>query len=54
VRKILVIRFSSLGDVVLDPARLSALARGHPDAHIARWSKDAYADVLKEDNRSMK
>jgi heptosyltransferase-2 len=50
VRKILVIRFSSLGDVVLTIPVFKRLRTAYPDAHIAALVKEAYADILKEEN----
>jgi len=47
VRKILVIRLSSLGDVVLTLPVLKRLRAAHPEAHIAVLVKTAFADVLK-------
>src|SRR5207302_8845437 len=49
VRKILVIRFSSLGDVVLTLPVFKRLHTAYPDAHIAALVKEAYADILKEE-----
>jgi len=45
--KILVIRFSSLGDVVLTLPVYKRLRALYPDAYIAAVVKDAYADVLR-------
>ncbi len=44
--KILVIRLSSLGDVVLTVPVFSALRKQYPDAHLAVAVKAAYADVF--------
>ncbi len=44
--KILVIRLSSLGDIVLTLPVLQALRRAHPDAHISYLVKEQYADLL--------
>ncbi len=49
VRRILVIRFSSLGDVVLTLPVFQRLRSGDPEAYIAALVKEAYADVLKEE-----
>lgn len=45
-RRFLVLRFSSLGDIVLTTPLLRALRRALPDAHIAYGTKAAYASVL--------
>jgi len=47
MQKILVIRLSSLGDVVLTLPVFQRLRSSFPDAHIAVLVKDAYADVLR-------
>jgi heptosyltransferase-2 len=49
MRKILVIRLSSLGDVVLTLPVFHRLRAAYPDAHISVLVKDAYSDVLKEE-----
>jgi len=45
--KILVIRFSSLGDVVLTLPVFRALRQAYPNAHLVALTKDAYADALR-------
>jgi heptosyltransferase-2 len=45
--KILVIRLSSLGDVVLTLPVFSALRQAFPDAHLTALTKEAYADALR-------
>ncbi len=50
MRRILVIRLSSLGDVVLTLPVFKRLRAAYPDAHIAALVKEAYADVLKGDS----
>ena len=47
MRKILVIRLSSLGDVVLTLPVFKRLRAAYPDAHIAVLVKDSFADVLR-------
>jgi len=47
MHKILVIRLSSLGDVVLTLPVFKSLRISYPDAHIAVLVKEAYADVLR-------
>ncbi len=49
MRRILVIRFSSLGDVVLTLPVFKRLRASFPDAYIAALVKEAYADVLLEE-----
>jgi heptosyltransferase-2 len=46
VRKVLVIRLSSLGDVVLTTPVYPALKNAWPDAHVTSLVKEDYADVL--------
>lgn len=48
-RRIAVLRLSSLGDVVLALPVTHALARAYPDAHVAFWTKEEYADVVRFD-----
>src|ERR1051326_305368 len=47
MHKILVIRFSSLGDVVLTLPVFKRLRAAYPEARITALVKDAFADVLK-------
>ncbi len=49
MRRILVIRLSSLGDVVLTLPIYKRLRATYPDAHIAALVKDAFADVLRNE-----
>ena len=46
MRKVLVIRFSSLGDVVLTAPVFQALRQAWPDAQITALTKEPFADVL--------
>jgi ADP-heptose:LPS heptosyltransferase len=46
-RRFLVLRFSSLGDVVLTTPLLRALRRTYPRAHVTLATKAAYADVIR-------
>lgn len=46
MRKVLVIRLSSLGDVVLTAPVYSMIQQAWPDAQISVLTKDAFADVL--------
>ena len=46
-KKILVIRLSSLGDVVLATSAVKALKKKFPDSHLSFLTKSAYAGVLK-------
>ncbi|MBI3872423.1 MAG: glycosyltransferase family 9 protein, partial [candidate division Zixibacteria bacterium] len=46
--RILAIRFSSLGDVVLAGAALQTLARAHPDAEITLATKSQYAPLFEQ------
>jgi lipopolysaccharide heptosyltransferase II len=48
--RILVIRLSSLGDVVLTIPVFKRLRDAYPSAHIAALVKEAYADILKEES----
>ena len=50
MHKILVIRLSSLGDVVLTLPLFKRLRSAYPEAHIAALVKEAYADVLSGDS----
>jgi heptosyltransferase-2 len=45
---ILVVRFSSLGDVILTTPLLRTIRRAHPDADVTFVTKRAYAEVLTE------
>ena len=49
MRKVLVIRLSSLGDVVLTLPVFQRLRAAYPDAHITVLVKESFADVLKEE-----
>ncbi len=49
MRKLLVIRFSSLGDVVLTLPVFKRLRAVYPHAYIAALVKESYADILKEE-----
>lgn len=49
MRKILVIRFSSLGDVVLTLPVFKRLRQTYPHAHITALVKERFADVLREE-----
>ncbi len=46
-KNILVLKFSSLGDVLLSEPSLRALRRKYPDAHIGVVVKSSYRDALK-------
>jgi ADP-heptose:LPS heptosyltransferase len=48
-RHVAVIRLSSLGDVVLTLPVVHALRRAYPQARIAFWTKQEYADVVRFD-----
>ena len=48
---ILLIRFSSLGDVVLASAAVEALVRRYSDARIHFLTKDVYAPLFAHDMR---
>src|SRR4029077_14347161 len=50
MRKVLVIRLSSLGDVVLTVPVFKTLRQAWPDAQISALTKEAYADVLRGDS----
>lgn len=45
--RVLVLRFSSLGDVVLVTPLLRAIARRHPAAHVTIVTKQVYAELLE-------
>jgi heptosyltransferase II len=47
MRKVLVIRFSSLGDVVLTTPVFQALRQAWPDARMTALTKEAFADALR-------
>lgn len=49
--QILVLRFSSLGDVILCSVLLDALREVHPDAHLTWVTKAVYADLFRDDPR---
>ncbi len=49
MRKILVIRLSSLGDIVLTLPILKRLRAHHPQAHISILVKEEFADLLREE-----
>ncbi len=49
MRKILVIRLSSLGDIVLTVPVLKRLRASYPQAFIAMLVKEAYAELLREE-----
>lgn len=44
--RLLVVRFSSLGDVVLTTPLLRAIHRAHPDAHVTLVTKERYAPLF--------
>ncbi len=46
--RVLVVRFSSLGDVVLTTPLLRAIRRRHPDAHVTVVVHTRYADLLAD------
>ncbi len=48
---ILIIRFSSLGDIVLTTSVVEALSRSHPDAEIHFLTKEQYAPLFQADKR---
>jgi len=48
-RHIGVIRFSSLGDVVLTLPVVHALRAAYPEAHLTYWVKEEFADVVRFD-----
>lgn len=45
--RILIVRFSSLGDVILTTPLLSAIALRHPDAAVTFVTRDTYAPLLE-------
>jgi heptosyltransferase-2 len=49
VRRIAVIRLSSLGDIVLTLPVVHALKAAFPDAHLAYWVKEEFADLLRHE-----
>ncbi|MGB8657209.1 MAG: glycosyltransferase family 9 protein [Candidatus Zixiibacteriota bacterium] len=51
VFKILVVRFSSLGDIVLTTPVIQALKSGFPNSHIFFLTKTQYADLFRDDLR---
>lgn len=51
MNNILVIRFSSLGDVVMTTSVVEALHRKFPTAHISFLTKNLYTDVFNHDER---
>ncbi len=51
VKKILIIRFSSLGDVVLTTPVIGALKSAFPGSEISFLTKSQYGDVLRADPR---
>jgi heptosyltransferase II len=50
MRKILIVRFSSLGDIVLALPLLQRLRAAYPTDYLAALTKEEYADVLKGAN----
>jgi heptosyltransferase II len=48
-RRIAVLRLSSLGDVILALPVVRALGRAYPEAQLAFWTKEEYADVVRFD-----
>lgn len=53
-KKILVIRFSSLGDVILTTPLLKRLKRKYPESEIHFLTKKSFADVLRHDRNISK
>lgn len=51
MERILLIRFGSLGDVVLTTPAIRAVRRAFPDAYIAMLVGDRYADIVSENPR---
>lgn len=47
IKKILVFRFSSLGDIILTTPLLKILRKNYPDAQIDYCTKKSYSDLLK-------
>lgn len=46
-RSLLVLRFSSVGDVVLTSGAMTALAKANPDARIVYATKNAFVDLMR-------
>ena len=46
-KRILLVRFSSLGDVILTTPMLSLIKKNFPDARVDYCTKSAYSEVLK-------
>ncbi|MFC1551407.1 glycosyltransferase family 9 protein [Candidatus Latescibacterota bacterium] len=51
---ILIIRFSSLGDVVMTSAAVEALKRNFPESHIYYLTKKQYSQIFESDERIYK
>jgi len=47
IKKILILRFSSLGDIILTTPLLKILRKNYPDAQIDYCTKKSYSDILK-------
>src|SRR5689334_1618856 len=47
IRRVAVLRLSSLGDVVLTLPVVQALARAWPGVEIHYWVKEEYADIVR-------
>jgi heptosyltransferase-2 len=50
-RSILIIRYSSMGDVIVAAPLVAVLRTNYPDAHIALLTRRMYADLFKDDRR---
>jgi heptosyltransferase II len=51
---ILIIRFSSLGDVVITSAAVEALKRNFPESHLYYLTKQPYSQIFENDERIFK